>query len=170
MINLSYILAGAVSGLLIGCFGMYIYLIGKKDAELTKRDHDRQYLAVMNQWFLLKQHGLQAADWLLERKIERIAVYGMGLYGRHLIRELAGSGVLVSYGIDRGNAKPYEGIPVVKPGDMPEQVDAVVNTVVWAQSELVESLAPVYRCEIISLEEIVFERFGMKRDSGEDEK
>jgi hypothetical protein len=132
-----------------------------------KVSNDQRYLAVMNQWLILKQANLQIADVLKKKKIKHIAIYGMGVYGRHLIRELENSEIIVDYGIDKKVTNAYKNILVKNPNEQLEEVDAVVNTVVWGHTEIEKQLVSKYNCSILNLEDIVFERFRLYHDNHE---
>lgn len=117
----------------------------------------KMYLDMMNQWMILKYYGVGLDEALGHRKFKTIVVYGIGIYGRHLIRELKGSEIKILYGIDGKQMQPFEGVDILKlQKDMP-MPDAVVNTVIHEHIEIEKELKKYYRCEIISLEDLIFE-------------
>lgn len=120
-------------------------------------DKSEVYLDMMNQWMILKHAGQGVFEILQKRKIETIAIYGMGVYGRHFVRELKNSKINILYGIDGKQMSPFEGVNIVKlQKDMPVP-DAVINTVIHEHGEIERELQKYYRCEIISLEDLIFE-------------
>lgn len=118
-----------------------------------------QYLNMMNQWLILKQEGKRIDRYLKKRGYNVIAVYGMAVYGRHLIRELQGSDVRILYGIDRKKIESYKNIDVLQPtGKMP-YVDAVINTVLHDHVNIKIHLAGLINSPVLSLEDVVFESY-----------
>ncbi len=163
------IICGMMMGIVLGVCGMYQFQKKEKTIYYKKVSNDQQYLMLMNQWFILKQKRLQIADLFKKRNIKHIAVYGMGIYGRHLIRELELTEIIIDYGIDKKVTIPYRNIDVRKLNKHMEEVDAVVNTVVWARDEVEEQLALRYSCPILHLEDLVFERYRMDGNKKDEE-
>lgn len=165
--EISYICLGIIVGMTLGGYGMYRFQLKMKTVYYKKVSNDQRYLAVLNQWLILKQDNMQIADVLKKKKIRHIAIYGMGIYGRHLIRELENTEIVVDYGIDKKATNSYKGILIRKPNEQLEEVDAVVNTVVWGHTEIENQLVSKYTCAILNLEDIVFERFRLYNDNHE---
>lgn len=116
----------------------------------------RQYLDMMNQWLILKQEGKNIAGYLKKRGYSSIAIYGMAIYGRHLIRELSGTDITIAYGIDLKKMKPYEGIEVLQPiGELPS-ADVIINTVLHDHMGIAAALAKLTSVSVISLEDVIF--------------
>lgn len=122
---------------------------------MQNRNYD-QYLRMMDQWLILKQEGKCLDRYLLHCKYHNIAIYGMSVYGRHLIRELQGSAINILYGVDISNINPYHGIPVYRPMVELPRVDAVINTVLWDHASIKKKLSKKVNCPIISLEDVVY--------------
>ena len=123
---------------------------------------DKKYLDMMNQWFILKQEGKSIGKYLDERGYYQVAIYGMGVYGRHVIRELQGTNVAVKYGIDQKKMEPYEGIEILQPiGNLP-YVQAIINTVIDSHMEIKNFLTQITNVSVLCLEDIVFESYDCK--------
>lgn len=118
-----------------------------------------QYLNMMNQWLILAQEGKSLERFIVRQGWQRIAVYGMSIYGRHVIRDLKKTECMVVCGIDRKKMCPYEGVEILEPTDRLPQVDAVVNTVLHRHKEIVLDLQKVILCPVVSLEDVVFESY-----------
>mgnify|MGYP002068870660 CR=1 FL=1 len=118
---------------------------------------DGMYLDMMNQWMILKYYGIGLPEVLVGRKIETVVIYGMGIYGRHLTRELKNSELRILYGIDGKQMKPFEGVNIVKLQKNMPLPDIVINTVIHEHGEIEKELCKYYRCEIISLEDLIFQ-------------
>ena len=137
----------------------FIQLFGYKLPETGAAGRDKRYLAMMNQWMILRSENKTMEGYLTARGYKNIAVYGMSVYGRHLIRELADSCICVKYVIDRSNDQEYLGVKTYKPSELPESVDVIINSVVWDHDAIVDSLRKFTDCPVISLENIVFESY-----------
>lgn len=122
-------------------------------------DEYRQYLAMMNQWLILKQEGKGLEDYLKRMGYQSIAVYGMGIYGRHVIRELKNSDIRVRYGIDRNKLESYQNIEIIQPTNKLPEVDIIINTVVRENTEIRNRLKELVDYPVVSLEEIIFESY-----------
>lgn len=118
-----------------------------------------QYLNMMNQWLILKQEGKGIDRYLKKHGYYNIAVYGMAIYGRHVIRELQESDVKILFGIDRKKMGPYKAIEVLQPVEGMSYVDAVINTVLHDHINIKSHMAEILNCPIISLEDVVFESY-----------
>lgn len=119
----------------------------------------RQYLDMMNQWLILKQEGKSFEQYLRKKEYHSIAIYGMAIYGRHVIRELQGTDIKVVYGIDQKEMKPYKGVDVLRPTIELQKVDAIINTVIHQHMEIERDLTGIVDCPIESLEDIVYESY-----------
>ncbi len=124
------------------------------------RDCERRYyLDMMNQWLILKHEGKNIDDWLIKRKYLNISIYGMGVYGRHLVRELSKSKVVILYGIDQKQMEPYNGIDVYRPENDLPKVDLIVNTVICCKETVADTLRDISDAPIIGLDDLVFEAY-----------
>lgn len=105
---------------------------------MLDRYHKMFYL--MDKWMELGQRGITLADYLAEKGMYRIAVYGMNLLARRIIAELAPSGVKVAYVIDRNSDFLEEEIETCPPDQAPGDVDLVIVALVEGEGKIRESL------------------------------
>ena len=115
----------------------------------------RCYWRVLHQWMLLKERNCNIGEYLYRKGIRKVAIYGLGMLGLHLVKELEDSSVEIIYGIDRAAEAMHQSFPVVIPGEMIGMVDAVIVTPVYAFDEIYTVLRKVYQGEILSLMELV---------------
>lgn len=127
---------------------------------IKKKENERmelQYLNMMNQWLILKQNHMSFERFFLDRQIHTIGIYGMGIYGRHLVRELKESKrCKVIIGLDRKQLSPYLGVEVIHPDQKFEIPDAIVDTVICDKKHKNE-LKMKYGVKIFDLEELIFD-------------
>lgn len=119
----------------------------------------RQYLDMMNQWLILKQEGKSIGEYLKRKGYSSVAIYGMAIYGRHVIRELSGTDITIAYGIDWKKMKPYENIEVLQPSGKLPPVDIIINTVIHENAGIAAALAKLTSVPMISLEDVIFESY-----------
>ena len=117
------------------------------------------YLEMMNQWFILKQEGKGIDNFLRKKGYYRVAVYGLALYGRHVIRDLEGTDIKVLYGIDQKKVNPYKGVKVLQPTKELPAVDVILNTVLRDHSNIEKALAKITDIPVLNLEDVVFESY-----------
>ena len=118
-----------------------------------------RYLNMMNQWLILKQEGKGIDRYLKKHGYNTAAVYGMAIYGRHVIRELQESDIKVLYGIDRREMQAYKNIKVLQPVEGIPPVDIIINTVLHDHAEIKSCMAQITDSPVVNLEDIIFESY-----------
>ena len=136
--------------------------VGKvKNEELkTEKQFSGKHLALyimMDRWVEVKQKGKNLADFFRNEGYQKIAIYGMSYAGNRLVKELAGTGIEIKYGIDKDADNICSDVKIYKPQDIMEDVDVVVVTPIFFFNEIAEELEKKYSCQIISLEDIINE-------------
>ncbi len=119
-------------------------------------DRNKLYLDMLNQWLIIKQEGRSVGSYIEKCGWQSVAIYGMGIYGRHIIRELKGTKCRILYGIDRQKIDVYEGIKILNPAERLPEVDIVINSVIHEQDDIAKHLKTIISCPVVSLEEIVY--------------
>ncbi|MBD5489850.1 MAG: hypothetical protein HDR13_13850 [Lachnospiraceae bacterium] len=120
---------------------------------------EERYLNMMHQWLILRQEGKSIDRYLKRQGYNSVAVYGMAIYGRHVIRELKESDIKIIYGIDRRKVDAYMNIQVLQPTEKLPHVDAFINTVLNDHAGIKDCLAKIADSPVISLEDIIFESY-----------
>ncbi len=148
---------GGLSGV-----GGLIYLVAGWQQKCIDRwkeqaEKNRAMFILMDQWVNIRQRGRNLEEYFLKNEYHRIAVYGMGVLGKRLIRELDNSKIQVAYGIDRNRDMVYTDLEVVTTEDELKKVDAVVVTVVKDFDAIREALSKKMECQVIAIEDILGE-------------
>lgn len=154
----------AVVGSLIGVIGG-VAIVGKFMQNVIndkgkKIDKFKSYYNMLNQWLCVKQESRNLAEYFKEKNYNKIAVYGLGEMGGRLIDELNDTEIEVVYGIDKETDNVFCDIKAYSLDDIDEiadQVDVIIVTAVFAYDEIAEKLREKIDCDIISLEDVVFE-------------
>lgn len=149
-------------GLLLICGLCGIYEIGKKGyrvctKERTAKEKNRMLMQLFVKWMENREQGKSIASYLEELGIRKIAIYGMSDAGKKLYSELKKSDIDVAYAIDRRYIEFDEQLEIVTLQDSLREVDAIVVTAISEYGDILENLRTKVNCEIISLEQIVYE-------------
>lgn len=116
------------------------------------------YFNLLHHWLLKKEMGRSFAAYLKSLNCNRIAIYGVGIMGKHFISELQNTDVEIICAIDNQDAVCVNAeIPIVKAGQIQNDIDAIVITVTYQYEEIRKNLQEYTCVKTISLEQIVME-------------
>lgn len=119
-------------------------------------NRDKFIIKCLDRWISLKEEGICLASYFRQYHYNRVAVYGIGILGRHLICELEQGGIEIAYIIDRRESAYYPGIKVKRPECILERVDAIIVTAA-DYDNIYEKLQAKVQYPIISILEVVSE-------------
>ena len=125
--------------------------------EKNKANKISRYYHLLAQWLSNNQKGICLADIILERGYSNVAIYGMKELGELLCQELTGSDVKIRYVIDRAKEGIYTEYPLLSPDEELGEVDAIIVTEFFYYDEIKEKLKERVACQIVSLEDLVYE-------------
>lgn len=132
-------------------------VIENKIEKIMKISNRRsRYIQILDRWLSLKEQGKSVALYLQEQRIESIAIYGMGMLGMHLIKELEDSSIVIKYGIDKLASAINVDLKMYTLNDTLEKVDVVIVTVFYAYDIIADSLHKM-RLSTLSLEDVILE-------------
>ncbi len=153
-----------VIGILTFTCGMIVSyaLMNKKfkkqlGAETALSNKHLSLFLLMQQWIRQKIKGRNVADYLRNKGIKTVAIYGMNYVGDALLDDLRAFDIEVKYGIDMNAAHIFSIVPVYHPDDTLPEVDAVIVTAISSFDSIEEKLLPKIDACILSLEDIVYE-------------
>lgn len=109
----------------------------------------------MDDWMNKKIRGISVEDYLLQKKFNTIAIYGMSYVGQTLLNELEDSKICIKYGIDREAEVYWDSFPIKRPSQVTNDVDAIIVTTMMGFNEIKQLMKSRVKCPVISLEEIV---------------
>ena len=102
------------------------------------------------------QKGIRAGQYLRDRGVHRIAIYGFGALGERLYQELSDSQVQVVYGIDQRVVSKGNSFQIYKFPDTSKEIDAIVVTVIMDFIKIAADLKKIVECSVISLEDVIY--------------
>lgn len=131
----------------------------EKDAKAKKRSEiSEKHLALFkltSKWLKLSSKNKTIASYLLERKYNRIVVYGASYLGECLITELQNSKIEIAYVLDRKIKGVVCGKQVYTPDCELQNADAIIVTPVTFFEEIYQDLSTRTSMPIISLQTII---------------
>ena len=130
-------------------------LVREKNRLEEKALRYEKYWKILDEWLYLKETNTSLERILEKRNIHSVAIYGMGMLGKHLLTEFQSGSVQVRYGIDVRNDKIKAGIQVYSLDDRLPETDAIIVTVPYAFDEIKDKLEAKTRYKILSLEELI---------------
>lgn len=152
-----YIMVAVISfimGYIVAC------LIKKRDLEKKEQIYSgiKKNEEVLNQWLIFKQAGIGLDKILKEQNVKTVAIYGMGIMGRHVLRELINSDIVIKYGLDNKRMTPINGIPVKSLREELEIPDLIINSVLKIpdKENIEREIQEVVGCRVISLDTLLF--------------
>lgn len=138
-------------------FEQFISYYRYRDDEKRFMVNDKQkyelYLNDLDCWMDLREKNLFLSKWFTDRNIDKIAVYGYGIMGRHLINELIQTDVKVCYLIDQNKSNINVDIPVYTPSEKLPEVDLIVVAAYYYFEDIKNGLASDMK--VVPLDEII---------------
>ena len=115
----------------------------------------QDYFYILCEWLGFKHRGINLEDFFKKNNYSSIAIYGMGYMGHLLYDELKTSDIEIKYGIDNDPNSKCEGLTIIPPGKISEQVDVIVVTPSFAFDEIKEMLSTKTESAIMSINEVL---------------
>ncbi len=131
--------------------------IEKVEIVMTIEERRRRNLRCMDKWLTSLEKGKRITDYLSKYQIHRIGIYGYGMLGKHLVRELQGQNFHISWVMDKSASGDDICKNVVRPDDLdkPEDVDMAIIAAVSDVEEVEALLLKFVTGKIISVEELI---------------
>lgn len=118
-------------------------------------EKERNYKQLLELWMTLREKNISVNQYFEKRIFKRIAIYGVGIFGRHLYYELKNSTIEVECFIDQNSKGELEGVEIIMPGKQIKSVDVIVVTPFMEYVKIRDSLRKFYSCEIISINSVL---------------
>lgn len=139
----------------INNFGKEYFLktISNNDAD----DKNNSLIHILDNWLKIKESGICLKQKMEKYKGKKVAIYGYGILGKHLLEELKGTEFAPAYVIDQrdlyiGNIETY------RPDDKWPKVDIVIVTAFYEYGYIYKLIREkTVNTEIISLEHMICE-------------
>lgn len=124
---------------------------------MSHEDKYRKNMRCLDKWLSNREKGKKIADFLNTYQVYRVGIYGYGILGKHLVRELQGQGFPISWVIDRSFSGDDVCCNLVRPDDSDklEDVDLAIITSLTDVEEMENILLKFVTGRIISIEELI---------------
>ncbi len=135
------------------------------DMNLLQIDYDKEYSSLekfanftylFDFWLQIIEQGKNVASFFEERQYSRVAIYGMGILGRHLKTQLDAERCKVSYIIDKGviyfEDAQYDLLTNIY---KLQKADIIVVTPVMEYIGIKRMLEEHINIKIVSIEEVI---------------
>ena len=119
----------------------------------------QSYWHILNKWLTLIESGNTLEEKLTIRGYHIIGLYGLGMLGMHVVKELEGTSVFIKYGIDQRGNDIRQKFPIFKVEDELPEVDAIIVSATYDFGQIYHELKKRTSIPIVSLEEIIGEEF-----------
>lgn len=116
--------------------------------------HER-YWRVFDAWMFLRDDKVSVASLLRDRGIQRIAIYGMNMFGKHLWEELKNTEIQIEYFVDESATTFHPDIGTYLPDDNLPETEAIVLTRESNFSAVRAKLEQQGHKNIISLQQMI---------------
>lgn len=117
----------------------------------------RKNMRCLDKWLSNREKDKEIADYLHTYRIGRIGIYGYGILGKHLVRELRSRDYPVSWVVDRAEPDDDACCNLLKPENLEgvEDVDMAIITTLADVEEVEGILRKHVTGRIISVEELI---------------
>ena len=131
--------------------------------EQSRRREDN--LRLLTSWLYLAQSGVSLGLRLKEAGCTHMAIYGMGVLGRHLYKELKANDIIIDYLIDRCQVGIDFEEPVYRLQDDLPETELIIVTVSIEAAEIVRKLNVQKRMRSLTMEEVI-RKYGKEISGG----
>lgn len=117
----------------------------------------KRYFSLLVRWMSNREQNIGVEDYLLERHIGSVVIYGAGKIGNLVFDELNKSGKVLVKGFVDKNLKSIDSKIIVSPQEIKEfgDVEAIIVTPIMDFFRIKKELSGYKECRILSLWEIV---------------
>ena len=116
---------------------------------------EKSYKAALNLWMTLREREISVVNYLEHKGFINVAIYGYGMFGKHLYHELKKSVINVKYIIDKNADINLDNIEKIILGECMEDIDVIIVTPYMEFEEINDELKEYYSCQIISIQTLL---------------
>ena len=115
------------------------------------------YVLLMDKWMEVLENGGSLAPILTRNGYKSVAIYGMGVLGRHLLCDLQKQQINIKYVIDKKSNVYTNGVKLLRMSDELPHVDLIIITAFTEYDCIWKALREKTDCSIMSLREMIEE-------------
>ena len=121
----------------------------------AREERYRGYWKTLDKLLLCKEQKIIIADFLRKSGYKKIAIYGLGMVGRHIIADIKPYGANIIFGIDQNEINLEFGFPVYTLEDKLPDVEMIIVSVIYDYQKISELLERKTNAKIISIDELL---------------
>lgn len=127
----------------------------EKKITVEKYFKELRYKEILELWMSLRDKKVSVERFLFKKNIKNIAIYGAGIFGKHLYYELQESEIHIVGFFDRNKSILIPEVKILSPGERFDTVDAIIITPFLEYEQIKKRLEQYYICEILSIETLI---------------
>lgn len=127
--------------------------VWKRKIDSFKRNNKN--LATFNKWVNIEEKGYRIAEWLKNHNFNKVAVYGYGYLGKHLVHELEADSINIEFILDKSSQAVHPTLKICHDLNEISTVDVIIVTAVYYYEVIREELEKVTLSKIVSLWDIL---------------
>lgn len=113
------------------------------------------YMRLFDKWLRIKEKGATLRRYFDDKGYERIAIYGLGMTGDHLLTDVEDSEIVIAFGVDKTGKKLKKAFPVYTLDEKWPEADVIVITVTYEFDSIYKNVKEKFNKSIVSLEEVI---------------
>lgn len=133
---------------------IHYYLKNEKEEENREKKFEL-YMNDLDLWMSLKEKKITLYEWFKVRKINKIAIYGYGIMGKHLCEELKETNLEITYVIDKQKDKIHPEYPVALPNEINEKMGTIIVASYYYYPQIIKSITAFNN--VVSLADVIHE-------------
>ncbi len=118
---------------------------------------NKRNVILLDRWLSKIEQGNHFCDYFKRKGIHSIAIYGLGMIGIHLQRQLLAEGDNLIYIIDQRKKGIHNSVPVYDLDDLLPQVDLIIVTVLSEYETIKKHIEHVTKSRVISFYELIYD-------------
>ena len=115
----------------------------------------REYWMILDQWMVAIEKGIVQDQYLIDNGFQTIAIYGMGMLGKHLFNQLQDKKIKIAYLIDCNKIQVSHNIHTYVIEDNLPDCDLIIVTVMYNFDQIKNKLQKKTNARIMSLNEYI---------------
>lgn len=113
-------------------------------------------IKLQDQWMDNRERGVSVESVILKNGFRHVALYGFGVLGKRLYKELKNSSIKVDYIVDRKKAGQGDEMLILSPDDDLKKTELMIITAIGDYISVREMMKKKLDCPIVSLEDVIY--------------
>lgn len=106
----------------------------------AKAEKYEGYWRLLDKWVSMMEHKKNVSQRLRQKSINKVIIYGLGMFGRHLVKDLMDGNIEILYGIDQKGDIGQFSFKVYKPDETPISKEVIIITVSYGYESIKQRL------------------------------